>query len=90
MRFQIVNEWANSYYSFENGDGTRYMVHLTACEHGGIYIIEGNTSGNSLWIWFEGETVDDHELKHLAGPQNKWTEKAMAQIMVKHWAERMP
>ena len=79
MRLKLT--YGNSYFEFENGDGTRYMVHIMPAEHGGHYVIEGNVTNNSLWIWFEGETESDCEVKHLAGPNNDYTRKADLQVM---------
>lgn len=86
MRIKLT--YGNSYYEFENGDGSRYMVHIMPCEHGGLYVIEGNVKGNSLWIWFEGETKSDCEIRHLAGSENEYTKKAILDVMWFHWIER--
>ena len=87
MRLKLT--YGNSYYEFEHaGDGTRYMVHLVPCEHGGIYVIEGNVTNNSLWLWFEGETKEDCEMRHLAGPDNKFTRSAIESVMWFYWIER--
>jgi hypothetical protein len=64
------------------------MVHITPCEHGGHYVIEGNVKNNSLWIWFEGETQQDCEIRHLAGNDNEYTRKAVLQVMWFWWNER--
>jgi len=88
MRFKI-KDWANSYYCFEVGDGSCYTVHLTPCEHGGIYVIEGNVKNNSLWIWFKGEEVQDCEIRHLCGNDNDYTKRAILKIMWFHHSERM-
>jgi hypothetical protein len=87
MRLKLT--YGNSYYEFEHaGDGTRYMVHLVPCEHGGIYVIEGNVKNCSLWLWFEGETKEDCEIRHLAGPENDYTRSAILSVMWFHWIER--
>tara|TARA_S200002703_G_C3799752_1_gene247081 strand:+ start:1157 stop:1438 length:282 start_codon:yes stop_codon:yes gene_type:complete len=86
MRLKL--SYGNSYFEFENGDGTRYMVHITPCEHGGHYVIEGNVKNNSLWIWFEGETKEDCEIRHLAGNDNEYTRRAVLQVMWFWWNER--
>ena len=86
MRIKLT--YGNSYYEFENGDGTRYMVHIMPCEHGGLYVIEGNYTNNSLWMWFEGETKADCEIRHLAGVENEFTKKAILDVMWFHWIER--
>jgi len=88
MRFKI-SDWANSYYCFEVGDGTRYTVHLTPNEHGGIYVIEGNVKNTSLWIWFEGEEEEDCEIRHLCGNNNEYTKRAILKIMWFHHSERL-
>jgi hypothetical protein len=75
-------EWSQSYYRFENGDGTMYEVHLCSCENGGTYMIEGNVQNNSLWIVFDNEPFN--EIRHLAGPNNPFTAKAMIDIYEAH------
>jgi hypothetical protein len=69
-------DWAESYYSFENGDGTRYSVHLSNAQHGGIYII---CNESSLWRW---HSIDD--IKFLCGKNNEYTRRAILQIMAHH------
>jgi len=86
MRLKLT--YGNSYFQFENGDGTRYMVHITPCEHGGYYVIEGNVTNNSLWIWFDGESKTESEIRHLAGPNNEYTRKAIIDVMWFWWVER--
>ena len=81
-----IIEWSQSYYRFENGDGTMYEVHLCSCENGGTYMIQGNVQNNSLWIAFEGTPMN--KLRHLAGPNNPFTGAAMMQIFDLH-LERM-
>jgi len=80
--------WTNSYYCFEMkpSDGTRYTVHLCPCEHGGIYVL---VNDSSCWLWFEGETSHDHEVKFLFGNNNEYTKKAVYTIMNKHWEKWM-
>jgi len=81
MRFNL-KEWEQSYYRFENGDGTQYTVHLTDCEHGGIYMI---CNDSSLWLGFERR----YEVKFLCGINNEYTKRAMAQILKFHYDERV-
>jgi hypothetical protein len=69
----------SSYYVFENGDGTRYTLHICNCEHGGFYVI---CNDSSLWLGFKG----DMWLKHLAGDDNEYTRRAITQLLVaKEW-----
>ena len=78
-----VKEWAESYYCFENGDGTCYTVHLCAHEHGGILVM---CNDSSMWLYFSRKYLNggDAEIKHLCGDDNKYTKKAMLQIMGRH------
>jgi len=78
MRNVNLVDWAESYYSFENGDGTRYSVHLTNAQHGGIYII---CNESSLWRWH-----DETDIKFLCGKNNEYTRRAILQIMIHHKA----
>lgn len=82
MRFNL-KEWEQSYYRFENGDGTQYTVHLAPCEHGGIYMI---CNDSSLWMGFDNL---DYEIKFLCGINNEYTKRAMAQILKFHYDERV-
>ena len=68
--------WRNSHYIFENGDGTKYTVQVTPALYGGINVI---CNESSLWRW-HGE----NDIKFLCGDNNKWTEKALIQIMNYH------
>ena len=77
-----VKEWAESYYCFENGDGTRYTVHLMQHEHGGILVM---CNDSSMWLYFSRKYMNsDAEIKHLCGDDNEYTKKAMLQIMKQH------
>jgi len=75
MRIQETNH-QTSFYVFENGDGTKYTVHVSHAEYGGLYVI---VNENSLWRW-NGE--DD--VKFLCGNNNKYTKIAVIQIMRHH------
>jgi len=57
------------YYEFQPGDGTRYSIHLTPAQHGGIYVI---VNESSTWRYHSGDT-----LKFLCGNNNKWTQTAV-------------
>lgn len=76
-----AREWADSWYRFQNGDGTAYSVHLMPAQHGGIYII---CNESSLWRWHGHD-----DIKFLCGNNNKFTRKAMLQIMKFHTEERV-
>lgn len=76
-----VSEWAQSYYCFENGDGTRYTVHLCACEQGGTYVL---VNDSSAWLWF-----DNDDIKFLHGNYNKYTQRAILQVMNFHTTQRV-
>lgn len=70
------DEWRNSHYIFENGDGTKYTVQVTPALYGGINVI---CNESSLWRW-HGE----NDIKFLCGNNNKWTKRALIQIMNYH------
>ena len=74
-------EWADSYYRFMNGDVTAYTVHMMPAMHGGIYVI---CNESSVWRWHEGG-----DIKFLCGDNNKWTRKAILQIMEFHTKYRI-
>lgn len=78
MRIQISDEWANSFYVFETNpsDGTKYTVHVSPAQYGGLYVI---VNENSLWRW-HGEG----DIKFLCGNNNRYTKKAIIQIMLYH------
>ena len=76
VRLRIIDEYQNSFYVFENGDGTRYTTHVMPAEYGGLYVI---VNESSLWRW-HGE--DD--AKFLCGNNNKYTQRAVIQIMRHH------
>jgi|TARA_R110000823_G_C15619765_1_gene467444 hypothetical protein len=78
MRINISDEYQNSFYVFEMNpsDGTKYTVHVMPAEYGGLYVI---VNEKSLWRW-HGE--DD--AKFLCGNNNKYTKKAVIQIMNHH------
>ena len=69
-------EYQNSNYEFENGDGTRYTVHVMEAKYGGLYVI---VNEKSLWRWH-----GDGDVKFLCGNMNEWTKKAVIQIMTYH------
>jgi len=78
MRINIDDEWANSFYVFQMNpsDGTKYTVHVTPAQYGGLYVI---VNENSLWRW-HGEG----DVKFLCGNENRYTKKAVVQIMTYH------
>tara|TARA_B100000963_G_C22100334_1_gene440437 strand:- start:180 stop:434 length:255 start_codon:yes stop_codon:yes gene_type:complete len=61
------------FYVFENGDGTKYTLHLTQAYYGGIYVI---CNESSVWRFHN----NPNELKHLCGDNNKYTELAILQL----------
>lgn len=77
---QLSDQWAQSYYVFENGDGTRYTIHICKCENGGLYVI---CNDDSLWLYF-----GNVDLKFLCGNNNEYTEKAILQCLIlKGWGD---
>ena len=80
MTISRSDEYQNSVYTFENGDGTKYHVHVMPAQYGGLYVI---VNENSLWRW-HGEG----DLKFLCGNNNEYTKIAAIQIM-QHHDERM-
>ena len=72
----------SSYYVFENGDGTRYTLHICKCENGGFYVI---CNDDSLWMGFKPFSGDPW-LKFLCGNENEYTRLAITQLLVlKEW-----
>ena len=72
---------ATSFYVFENGDGTKYTLHVMAAEYGGLYVI---CNESSLWRFHS----NPNELKHLCGNNNEYTKKAILQLAdLKEWVE---
>jgi len=78
MKFDL-QDWESSFYVFENGDGTRYTVHVTDAQYGGLYVI---CNESSLWRW-HGEG----DIKFLCGNNNEYTRRAMITIMEYHDAK---
>ena len=72
-----MNEWVNSHYTFENGDGTRYTMHLMPHVHGGTIVCVNDMS---MWLAFSNGDV-----KFLCGTNNKYTKRAVEDIMRVHW-----
>ena len=72
-----MNEWANSHYTFQNGDGTRYTMHLMTHVHGGIIVC---VNDSSMWLAFENGDV-----KYQCGNQNTYTKQAIKALMSIHW-----
>tara|TARA_B100000963_G_scaffold281489_1_gene250001 strand:- start:3189 stop:3443 length:255 start_codon:yes stop_codon:yes gene_type:complete len=61
------------FYVFENGDGTKYTLHLTYAYYGGIYVI---CNESSVWRFHN----DPDALEHLCGDFNEYTERAILQL----------
>jgi len=84
IRFEM-KDWADSFYCFENGDGSCYSVHLCDHNYGGILVM---CNDSSMWLYYSakysGGRTGEHEIKHLCGDDNKYTKKAMLQIMKRH------
>ena len=77
-----VKEWANSFYRFENGDGSQYSVHICDHNYGGLLVM---CNDSSMWLYFNQKYMNgDAEIKHLCGDDNKYTKKALLQIMKRH------
>lgn len=76
-----LRNWSDSFYRFENGDGTMYSIHMMPCVYGGIYAI---VNDESLYLWFE-----NNEVRLLIGKENKYTTKAVLQIMKFHFDNRV-
>jgi len=58
-----------SYHDFQPGDGTRYILHTIPSEHGGILVINHESS---LWRYHRGDCV-----KFLCGNFNEYTQRAI-------------
>jgi len=68
-------------YVFENGDGTKYTIHVMPAEYGGLYVI---CNESSLWRFHS----NPNELKHLCGNNNEYTKIAILQLAdLKGWVE---
>ena len=67
-----LEDWVGSFFSFENGDGTRYNLHINAAQYGGWYV---NCNESSLWRYHY-----DGDLKFLCGDDNEWTRRAILQL----------
>jgi len=77
------NLWATSFYRFQNGDGTAYTVHICQCEDGGYYAI---VNDSSLWMFFED--AGPRDIRFLCGNNNKFTRKALSQLLLlKEWIQ---
>jgi hypothetical protein len=76
VRFNVHQEYQNSFYRFENDDGTHYTVQTVPAEYGGIYVI---VNENSLWRWH-----GNMDVKFLCGNDNDYTRRAVMQIMTYH------
>ena len=86
MRFYL-KDWAQSYYRFENGDGTQYTVHISECENGGYYVI---VNDSALYLGFDSLDYNgNYEARHLCGKKNIYTKKAVHQILAFHFEKRM-
>jgi len=56
-------------YDFQPGDGTRYFIQLFESEHGGIFVINHESS---IWRYHRGD-----QLKFLMGKENEFTHRAI-------------
>ena len=83
MRIEVI-EQLNSIpenYIYENGDGTRYTLHLVRAIYGGIYVL---CNESSLWRFHS----NPNELKHLSGTFNIYTKKAILEVAdLRGWQE---
>ena len=80
IKFYEIN-LDNNFYVFENGDGTKYTIHVMQAEYGGLYVI---CNESSLWRFHS----NPNELKHLCGNNNEYTKKAILQLaQIKGWVE---
>ncbi len=74
LKIQYHHKNDNFYfYVFENGDGTKYTLHLTYAIYGGIYVM---CNESSLWRFHN----NPNELKHLCGNNNEYTKKAILEL----------
>lgn len=80
IKFDEIN-LDDTFYIFENGDGTKYTIHIMPAEYGGLYVI---CNESSLWRFHS----KPNELKHLCGNNNEYTKKAILQLAdLKGWVE---
>ncbi len=81
VQFEHIQNSFNSFYVFENGDGTKYTLHVINAYYGGLYVI---CNESSLWRFHS----NPNELKHLCGTNNQYTKKAILQLAeLKGWVE---
>jgi len=62
-----------TFYEFQPGDGTRYVLHTIPSEYGGILVINQESS---LWRYHRGDC-----LKFLCGDFNEYTQRAIWDYM---------
>ena len=79
-----IEDWSSSHYVFENGDGSKYTVHLMHHCYGGTLVA---VNDSSLWLAFENVILRRPavEVKFLCGNNNEYTKRAVEQIMLIHW-----
>jgi len=70
---KAFQDFQDTYYEFQPGDGTRYCIHLMDAYYGGVYVIVNETS---LWRYHRGDT-----LKFLCGNINEYTHRAVWNFM---------
>lgn len=78
-----IEDWSSSHYVFQNGDGSRYTVHLMHHCYGGTLVA---VNDSSLWLAFDDVSrTPAVEVKFLCGNENEYTKRAIEQIMLIHW-----
>ena len=82
IKFDIIRiGHVTHFYVFENGDGTKYTLHVMPAEYGGLYVI---CNESSLWRFHS----NPNELKHLSGNNNEFTKIAILEVAkLKGWVE---
>lgn len=82
IRIEIIKQLKlGENYIYENGDGSRYTLHLLNAHYGGIYVL---CNESSLWRFHS----NPNELKHLCGDNNKYTKKAILEVAnLRGWNE---
>jgi len=83
MKIEIIDQLKpiGEHYIYENGDGSRYTLHLVRAMYGGVYVL---CNESSLWRFHS----NPNELKHLCGDNNPYTRLAILEVAeLRSWEE---
>lgn len=84
MKLEIIDQLNSrgiENYIYENGDGSRYTLHLVRAIYGGVYVM---CNESSMWRFHS----NPNELKYLSGDNNPYTRLAILEVAeLRGWVE---